>query len=74
MKKLLLSSALALVLNGCTGPNGAGILAGLGGPGASWRMVNPKIVQAGPTTTVSADLWEHVGTNGFPLPVTPTTK
>ncbi len=65
--KLAVLALLVVVLSGCVGSNGGGIVAGFGGPGASWELINPKIVIAGPTTTLSADRYTHIGTNGFPI-------
>lgn len=70
MKKLISTAVLLGGLSILTGCQQTGAFSGLGAAGESWRLINPIVTQNGPTITIKADLWEHIGTNGFPLPGT----
>ncbi len=67
MTKIKWMAALAcagVLITGCTSPNG-GIVAGLGGVDSSWEFIDPVVTQSGPTITVSAKRWTHIGKSGF---------
>lgn len=65
--KLMIGAAMALLVAGCssTGP-----LSGFGAAGESWEFIMPVLTVNGPTVTIKADKWTHIGTNGWPVNIT----